>query len=93
MLSEDRGLEIIIPDDPSNLSKKSMLKTVFQGDFLKPKDEDIRAIENKFWEYVIILKNPDFPSLKNSKITRKKAEEIYRKALKKKKLKNPLKEI
>ena len=76
--------------------KINLKKIFFDGNLLGNNLLENNLPENKRdktqlnWEYVIILNNPKWHKLKNSKITYDEAENLYRDAFKRKKNKDPI---
>ena len=87
---ENSNVSIYSPELESKFQKHSSmklnLKNIFDGNLLENKRNKVHLN----WEYVIILKNPKWYKLKNSKVTPDEAENLYRNAFKRKKNKDPI---
>ena len=74
-------------DDYPSVRKQNLYK-IFKGEFSKPASRSPSILNSFSWEYVIVLKNPDFFPLKTQPVTVETAEALYRSAFKKKRLKD-----
>lgn len=69
--------------------RKKNLCRLFKGEHFDTTGETEQDLERYHWEYVIVLKNPDFFVASNEEVTRRIAEKLFRNAFRKKKFKNP----
>ena len=67
---------------------KIFLRKIFSGDYNNKINSPPSSLHNMMWEYVIILKNPDFPGLVNVGVTPQKSESLFKKFFRPKKTGN-----
>ena len=92
-ISEDKQnfAEIMMDTARTKIDSTSFIEKIFSGDYVQQSDKNISVLKEYSWEYVIVLKNPDYPhdsKLSNSSISESFAEYFYKKAFKAKKSAN-----